>query len=279
MQPSHRRADPRSPPWPRSAPAATTATSLDDLAARPRHPQADDPLLVPLEGGAAGGGGRPLRRRGDPAARARPRPRPATGFGRVEAMVRAMFRLAARHPSMLGFLREVTRLGPPGVDPAARPPRAAGRPGRGVPRGRDGCRPHAPARPPAPAAGRLLDGDRAGHGGRGAPGLRRGADARRRWSAAATSCSRSCGPSLVLVLTLDACCGRRCARRPPQVLAAWSRAGCGARGARGRGATSSSIARRRGARMAAHSFGYIEIGVKPGMVLTSLTSSPRPASS
>ncbi len=35
------------------------------------------------------------------------------GFGRVEAMVRAMFRLAARHPEMLGFLREVTRLGPP----------------------------------------------------------------------------------------------------------------------------------------------------------------------
>ncbi|HET6952752.1 MAG TPA: TetR/AcrR family transcriptional regulator [Acidimicrobiales bacterium] len=36
-----------------------------------------------------------------------------TGFARVEAVVRAMFRLAARHPSMLGFLREVTRLGPP----------------------------------------------------------------------------------------------------------------------------------------------------------------------
>jgi TetR/AcrR family transcriptional regulator len=35
------------------------------------------------------------------------------GFGRVEAMVVAMFRLAARHPAMLGFLREVTRLGPP----------------------------------------------------------------------------------------------------------------------------------------------------------------------
>lgn len=35
------------------------------------------------------------------------------GFGRVEAMVRVMFRLAARHPSMLGFLREATRLGPP----------------------------------------------------------------------------------------------------------------------------------------------------------------------
>ena len=35
------------------------------------------------------------------------------GFGRVEAMVRAMFRLAARHPAILGFLREVARLGPP----------------------------------------------------------------------------------------------------------------------------------------------------------------------
>jgi AcrR family transcriptional regulator len=35
------------------------------------------------------------------------------GFARVEAIVRAMFRLAARHASMVGFLREVTRLGPP----------------------------------------------------------------------------------------------------------------------------------------------------------------------
>jgi TetR/AcrR family transcriptional regulator len=35
------------------------------------------------------------------------------GFDRVDAIVRAMFRLAARHPWMLGFLREVTRLGPP----------------------------------------------------------------------------------------------------------------------------------------------------------------------
>ena len=35
------------------------------------------------------------------------------GFERVEAMVKVMFRLAARHPTMLGFLREVTRLGPP----------------------------------------------------------------------------------------------------------------------------------------------------------------------
>jgi TetR/AcrR family transcriptional regulator len=35
------------------------------------------------------------------------------GFGRVDAIVRAMFRLAARHPTMLGFVREVGRLGPP----------------------------------------------------------------------------------------------------------------------------------------------------------------------
>jgi len=35
------------------------------------------------------------------------------GFDRVEAIVKVMFRLAARHPTMLGFLREVTRLGPP----------------------------------------------------------------------------------------------------------------------------------------------------------------------
>lgn len=35
------------------------------------------------------------------------------GVDRVDAMVRVMFRLAARHPTMLGFMREVTRLGPP----------------------------------------------------------------------------------------------------------------------------------------------------------------------
>jgi AcrR family transcriptional regulator len=38
------------------------------------------------------------------------------GFGRVEAIVRAMFRLAARYPAMLGLLREVSRLGPPASD-------------------------------------------------------------------------------------------------------------------------------------------------------------------
>jgi TetR/AcrR family transcriptional regulator len=37
----------------------------------------------------------------------------STGFDRVEAVVRAAFRLAARHPSMLGLMREVNRVGPP----------------------------------------------------------------------------------------------------------------------------------------------------------------------
>lgn len=35
------------------------------------------------------------------------------GFDRIEAIVRASFRLAARYPSMLGFVREVNRIGPP----------------------------------------------------------------------------------------------------------------------------------------------------------------------
>jgi AcrR family transcriptional regulator len=35
------------------------------------------------------------------------------GWGRVEAIVRSVFRLAARRPELLGLLREVSRLGPP----------------------------------------------------------------------------------------------------------------------------------------------------------------------
>jgi TetR/AcrR family transcriptional regulator len=35
------------------------------------------------------------------------------GWSRVEAVVRSVFRLAARRPELLGLLREVTRLGPP----------------------------------------------------------------------------------------------------------------------------------------------------------------------
>jgi AcrR family transcriptional regulator len=37
----------------------------------------------------------------------------APGFGHVEAVVRAVFRLSARQPALLGMLREVSRLGPP----------------------------------------------------------------------------------------------------------------------------------------------------------------------
>lgn len=35
------------------------------------------------------------------------------GFDRVERIVRTSFRLAARHPSMVGLMREVNRIGPP----------------------------------------------------------------------------------------------------------------------------------------------------------------------
>ena len=35
------------------------------------------------------------------------------GFQRVDALVKAVFRLAARRPELLGLLREVSRLGPP----------------------------------------------------------------------------------------------------------------------------------------------------------------------
>lgn len=36
-----------------------------------------------------------------------------TGWDRVEAVVRSVFRLAARRPELLGLVREVGRLGPP----------------------------------------------------------------------------------------------------------------------------------------------------------------------
>ncbi|WP_195210608.1 TetR/AcrR family transcriptional regulator [Actinomarinicola tropica] len=39
--------------------------------------------------------------------------RAGRGFDRVEAIVRAVFRLALRRPALLGLLREVSRLGPP----------------------------------------------------------------------------------------------------------------------------------------------------------------------
>lgn len=39
--------------------------------------------------------------------------RAGQGFDRVEAIVRAVFRLALRRPALLGLLREISRLGPP----------------------------------------------------------------------------------------------------------------------------------------------------------------------
>lgn len=39
--------------------------------------------------------------------------RAGPGFKRIEAVVRSVFRLAARRPALLGLVREVTRLGPP----------------------------------------------------------------------------------------------------------------------------------------------------------------------
>lgn len=39
--------------------------------------------------------------------------RAGTGWARVEAVVRSVFRLAARRPQLLGLVREVGRLGPP----------------------------------------------------------------------------------------------------------------------------------------------------------------------
>ena len=88
------------------------ATSLDDLARELGirkqtilywYPSKEALLDAAIDRTAAEVGGRLKRAvaQGEP------------GFDRVEAVVRAMFRLAARHPAMIGFLREVTRLGPP----------------------------------------------------------------------------------------------------------------------------------------------------------------------
>ena len=81
-----------------------------------------------------------------------------------------------------------------GVDPAARPARAADRPGLGVPRGRDGRGPDAPPRPAPAAARRLLDGDRAWRRRSTCSGPSARSPRCRRCFAAATSCSRSCEP-------------------------------------------------------------------------------------
>ena len=53
-----------------------------------------------------------------------------TGWARVEAVVRSVFRLAARRPELLGLVREMGRLGHAGGHPAGRPPSIRWSPGR-----------------------------------------------------------------------------------------------------------------------------------------------------
>ena len=58
----------------------------------------------------------------------------------MEAVVRSVFRLAARRPELLGLLREVARLGPPAATQMAWPSSPLVAAGVQLPRGRDGRR-------------------------------------------------------------------------------------------------------------------------------------------
>src|SRR4029453_17736225 len=93
------------------------------------------------------------------------------GFDRVDGIVRAVFRRAAR----LGGGGDPA--GPPRLDPPGgrRPP--PGGPGCRVPRGRDGRRADAASRAPPDPPGGLLDGHWPRCGGRGAARVRGGAHA------------------------------------------------------------------------------------------------------
>ena len=101
--------------------------------------------------------------------------RAGTGWSRVEAVVRSVFRLAARRPELVGLVREMGRTGTPAATRLVVALEPLVGPGHGVPRSGDGRRPHAAPRAEAAAAGHLLHGDRHAHRGRGAAGLRRGA--------------------------------------------------------------------------------------------------------
>ncbi len=57
------------------------------------------------------------------------------GWVRVEAVVRSVFRLAARQPELLGLLREVSRLGPPAATQMTAGARAPGAARLGLPGG------------------------------------------------------------------------------------------------------------------------------------------------
>ena len=98
------------------------------------------------------------------------------GWDRVEAVVRSVFRLAARQPELLGLLREVGRLGPPAatqmtlaLEPLVQ--RASSFLEAEMDAGH-----HAAPRPATAPPGHLLDRDRHGHRGRGAAGAGGGAD-------------------------------------------------------------------------------------------------------
>jgi len=99
-----------------------------------------------------------------------------TGWSRVEAVVRSVFRLAARRPELLGLVREMGRLGTPAatrfvtaVEPLVQ--RATGFLEAEMDAGH-----MRPPRTPAAAAGHPTPRDRHAHRGGGAAGLRRGAD-------------------------------------------------------------------------------------------------------
>ncbi len=110
------------------------------------------------------------------------RPRGLFGPGRdragrwMEAVVRSVFRLAARRPELLGLLREVGRLGP------RRPPASSlaleplvGRASAFLEAEMDAGA-HAPPRAAPAAARHLFHRDRHDHRGRGPAGPRRGTD-------------------------------------------------------------------------------------------------------
>ena len=163
------------PPWRSFGTRGYEATSLDAAGRRARRPQADHPLLLPVQGRrcstpsidrSAGRAGRRRSRRRWPA--------PAPGWDRVEAVIRSVFRLAVRRPELLGLLREVSRLGPAGGRPGSSDgPRAAGAAGP-----RASSRPRwTPARCAAPTRGCCCCSiystvRRGGHRGRGAAGGR-----------------------------------------------------------------------------------------------------------
>ena len=80
---------------------------------RARCPQADDPLLLLVQGRAARCGDRPRRRPAAGRVASRRAPRRPSAADPLTAVVDTAFRLGARRPELLELLREILRLGPP----------------------------------------------------------------------------------------------------------------------------------------------------------------------